>query len=367
MKLQFSTITSIILLFVVSTPLSAQLNFLPRGSQFAEINQRIGITDITIAYSRPSVNEREIWGSLVPYGMNNLGGTASASPWRAGANENTIFKTTHDILIEGQPLAAGTYGLHMIIHEDNRATVIFSKNNWSWGSYAYDPAEDALRVNVNTTVIPHVEQLTYSFDEVNTDSAMASLNWSQKRIPFKIQVEVTEIVMNEIRHQLEDVDGYSRLSWEQGANFALNNGGDLDEAMEWINIAMEGRFFSERNFNNMQIKSQILEKQGKTVEAKKLMDEAIPLGNVRQVHNYARSLLAQNQNEEALKIFKWNAKKNKGVWPTNYGLASGYSSIGNYKAALKHLKIAEKRAPSELARNAIKASITNLEDKLNVK
>ncbi|MGI9545786.1 MAG: DUF2911 domain-containing protein, partial [Flavobacteriaceae bacterium] len=82
----------------------AQLD-LPRGSQKAKVSQRIGITDVTIIYSRPSVNEREIWGALVPYGMNNLGfGTAEESPWRAGANENTIIKFNNDVTVEGQAL-----------------------------------------------------------------------------------------------------------------------------------------------------------------------------------------------------------------------------------------------------------------------
>ena len=94
----------------------------------AKVSQRIGTTDVSIIYSRPSVNDREIWGVLVPYGMNNLGfGTATESPWRAGANENTVFKTTHDLTIGGKTLPAGKYGLHMIVNEDNyRATIVFS-------------------------------------------------------------------------------------------------------------------------------------------------------------------------------------------------------------------------------------------------
>ncbi|MEL6976679.1 MAG: DUF2911 domain-containing protein, partial [Bacteroidota bacterium] len=100
-------------LFLMSTPCDAQLDFLPRGSQMAKVMQRIGNTDVSITYSRPSVRDREVWGQLVPFGMNNLGfGTAESSPWRAGANENTIFETTHDLKIGGKDLPAGKYGLH---------------------------------------------------------------------------------------------------------------------------------------------------------------------------------------------------------------------------------------------------------------
>ncbi len=129
---------------------TAQLD-LPQASQMAKVSQRIGITDVTIVYSRPSVKEREIWGKLVPYGMNDLGfGTAKESPWRAGADENTVIKFTDDVKIEGQSLPAGKYGLHMVIHENNKATVIFSKNSNAWGSYFYEPSEDALRVESET-------------------------------------------------------------------------------------------------------------------------------------------------------------------------------------------------------------------------
>ena len=125
-KQQLQTIFLAILMALCSLNLlTAQLD-LPRGSQMAKVSQRVGITDITIVYSRPSVNNREIWGNLVPYGLNDFNfGTSKAAPWRAGANENTIFETTHDITIGGKKLAAGKYGLHMVINEDNTASVKF--------------------------------------------------------------------------------------------------------------------------------------------------------------------------------------------------------------------------------------------------
>jgi len=283
MKKCYSALSAIIFLaiFCISTPSIAQLNFLPRGSQMAKVMQRVGNTDVTIVYSRPSVNNREIWGALVPYGMNNLGfGTASESPWRAGANENTVFKTTHDLTIGGKTLPAGKYGLHMIVNDDNSATIIFSKNYNAWGSYFYKPGEDVIRVDVGTKEIPHVEQLTFGFDTVDANSAVVSLSWEKKQIPFKIETNVTDNILTEIRKQLQTTPGFSRQSWEQAANFALNNDGDLDEALTWADAAIAGQFFSQKTFNNLSIKSQILAKQGKTAEAKAIMEEALPLGTV---------------------------------------------------------------------------------------
>lgn len=364
MKKSYSAISAMMLIaiFFISNSTFAQLDFLPRGSQTAKVSQRIGNTDVTIVYSRPSVNDREVWGALVPYGMNNLGfGTATESPWRAGANENTIFKTSDDLTIGGKTLPAGKYGLHMIVNEDNTATVIFSKNYDAWGSYFYEPSEDALRVDVEAKEIAHVEQLTYTFNEVDATSAVASLNWEKKQIPFKVETDVTNNVLADIRQKLQTSPGFNRQTWEQAANYAQNNGGDLDEALGWVDAAIAGQFFSQKTFNNLSIKSQILTKQGKTAEAEALMKEALPIGTVFQVHGYGRQLIGQGKNAEALEIFKWNVKNHKDTWPVHYGLARGYSAVGDNKSTIKHLKIAMENAPAQANKDRVAANIAKAE------
>lgn len=357
-----NSILAILIAFSSLNLAIAQLN-LPRGSQMAEVTQRIGITDITISYSRPSVNNREIWGNLVPYGLNDFNfGTSKAAPWRAGANENTIFETTHAIKVGGKELPAGKYGLHMVINEDNTAKVLLTNNHGAWGSYFFEPSDVVLEVDVTTSEIPHVEQLKFEFNEVGATSAIASLNWEKKQIPFTVEVPVTDIVLADIRSKMQNQPGFNRQTWEQAANFALNNDGDLDEALGWIDAAIEGQFFSQKNFTNLGIKSQILMKQGKIEEAVAVMDEAMPMGTVFQIHGYGRQLIATGQKEKALEVFKWNAKKHKGQWPVDYGLARGYSAVGNYKTALKHLKIAEGRAPDQVNQNAIAVNIEKLDN-----
>ena len=247
------TITSIAccLMLSLSLTVQAQLNT-PRGSQQATITQRVGTTDISITYARPSVKEREIWGKLVPYGLNDLQfGTSKAAPWRAGADENTTISFTHDVNVEGKPIAAGTYGLHFIVNENDTATLILSKDANAWGSYFYEPANDALRADITTVGAPHHELLTYEFNEVNPTSATAQLVWEKKAFPFKIDVDVTSIVMDDFRSDFKGQKGFTRQNWEQAANFAMNNGGDLNEAREWINKALEGQFFSQKTFNSL--------------------------------------------------------------------------------------------------------------------
>ena len=326
------------LFIMLSFNLEAQLN-VPRGSQQATVSQRGGITDMYIKYSRPSVRGREVWGKLVPYGMNDLRfGTAKESPWRAGANENTVVKFTNDVAVEGKPLKAGKYGLHMIINKDNTATVIFSKNHTAWGSFFYDPSEDGLRVDVKTKAIPHVEQLTFDFTDVNATSAIASLRWGKKQVPFKIEVDVTNIVLTDIRKKLQDQPGFSRQTWEQAANFSLNNGGDLNEALGWINNAIAGQFYSQKTFRNLSIKAQILNKLGKTAEYGKLMDEAASMANTNQLNRLGYAMINAKDYARAIKYLQINVDNNPTSANAYDSLGEAYKFAGDKKKAIKALK-----------------------------
>ena len=161
-----------------------------RASLKASITQRLGVdTDITIDYSRPGVKGRKIWGELVPYGLapGNKYSNEKPFPWRAGANENTTIEFNHDLLIEGQPLPAGKYGIHMIPSEKDWI-IIFSSNNSAWGSYSYNEEEDALRITVTPVEAPHQEWLRYGFDDLAGTAATAFLHWENLKIPFKIQL-----------------------------------------------------------------------------------------------------------------------------------------------------------------------------------
>ncbi len=358
---QLKYIGLFVAMLFVNLDINAQLNT-PQGSQKASVSQTVGISKIYIDYSRPSVNGREIWGKLVPYGMNNLGfGTAKESPWRAGANENTIIKFTSDVTIGGQSLKAGKYGLHMVIHENDKATVIFSKNHTAWGSFFYEPSEDALKVEVNTATVPHTELLTFDFVNVDATSATAALKWGTKQIPFKIEFDVTNIVLADIRRKMQDQPGFSRQTWEQAANYASNNGGDLNEALGWIDNAIAGQFFSQQTFANTSIKAGILNKLGRQQEGLDAMDAFLPQATVLEMHQYGRQLITLGLKDRAIEVFKLNVKNNKDTWPVHYGMARGYSAAGNYKSALKHLKMALNNAPNAVSKGRVQANIDKLE------
>ena len=164
---------------------------LPDISQHARVTQRIGLTDITIDYSRPAVRGRKIVGGVLAYG----------DVWRAGANFNTTIELGDAATIEGQPLAKGVYGLHMIPGQSSW-TVIFSRNSTSWGSFTYDQAEDAVRVTVKPRAIDPQEVLSYDFSELTPRSAVVRMRWERVEVPFRIELDTRELVAQNLRNQL---------------------------------------------------------------------------------------------------------------------------------------------------------------------
>jgi len=186
---------SIALIFIFSFLLNFPSAALAQSSEIrlslkASATQRLGVaTDITIDYSRPGVKGRKIWGELVPYGL--APGTEFSNekpfPWRAGANENTTIEFNKDLLIEGEKLSAGKYGIHMIPAEKDWV-IIFSANNSAWGSFSYDQEEDALRVTVTPVAAPHQEWLIFGFEDLAGTSAIAYLHWETLKVPFTIKL-----------------------------------------------------------------------------------------------------------------------------------------------------------------------------------
>src|SRR5690348_14177241 len=174
----------------------------PSGNnQKASVTQFIGPVRVNIEYSSPAVHapngqdrRGQIWGKLVPYGMTDLGfNNGKPSPWRAGANENTVFAVSDAVLIDGQPLPSGRYGLHMIPGEDEW-TIIFSKNSHAWGSFFYDDSEDALRVKVKPAKHEYREYLTYEFSGRKPAEATAALQWEELSVPGTIKDDKTSDV-----------------------------------------------------------------------------------------------------------------------------------------------------------------------------
>ena len=212
------------------------------NNEFGSVTQGIGLVRVTIQYNSPHVHSPagedrhgKIWGGLVPYGMANLGfGTCGDQcPWRGGANENTVFTTSHDVKVQGQPLPAGSYGVHFIPGPEEW-TIVFSKNHTSWGSFFYDAKEDALRVKAKPEKSEYHEWLTYEFTERKPDHATAALKWEDLQLPFTIAVDdIASVYIDNLRQELRSSPGFSWQNWTAAARYCLENKKNLEEAMVW--------------------------------------------------------------------------------------------------------------------------------------
>ncbi len=330
----------------------AQTNLdLPQASQKAVSQQRVGITDITITYHRPLVNGRKIWGELVPMGK----------VWRAGANENTTIEFSTPVNVEGKPLAAGIYGLHMIPNTDSW-TIIFSKMAVAWGSYTYNEAEDALRVNVKPRENAMEEALEYEFEDLQPDSVVVMMKWEKLAVPFRISVTDAEAVLPHIRDQFR---GRAQYSWEtlnEAANYCLTKKIDLDEALRWAEQSIQ----IEERFDNLATKSELLKALHKTDEAKAVWTRAMESSTAVQLYSYARKLQGQKRDAEAMEIFPMVTKR----FPENvYGLlaqARSKSATGDFAGAAEALKKAQGVSISDQQKTIFQGMIEKLQAKQDI-
>jgi tetratricopeptide (TPR) repeat protein len=341
------------------------------GNQRQTVIQQIGLVRVTLDYSSPHVHspsgedrKGKIWGQLVPYGMANLGfGTCGDQcPWRGGANENTLFTTSHDIKVQGQLLPAGTYGLHFLPGQDEW-TVVFSKNSTSWGSFFYDAKEDALRVKAKPEASDYHEVLTYDFPERRNDKATLALKWENLSLPIDLTVDnSTQLYVENLHRELRSSPGFGWEGWAAAAQYCLQNKTNLEEAQKWAQRAMDRTQGGQENFANLVLLSQLQTANGQTADAAKTMDQALnhPTATPVDVHLYGRQLLAQKKTAEALKVFELNAKRNPNVWPVHLGLARGYAANGRAKEALAEAKLALPQAPDDANRKSLEGIIQKL-------
>jgi hypothetical protein len=303
---------------------------LPRPSQRATVSQRIGITDISISYHRPLINGRKVWDGLVPYGK----------VWRAGANENTTITFSDPVLVEGKPLEKGTYGLHMIPNA-GEWTVIFSRNSTSWGSFTYDEKEDALRVSVKPQPAEMHNALTYDFDQVQPDSTVVELEWEKLAVPFKVAVDVHDLVQASLKKQLRNLSQYTWMSWDDAATYLVTEKVGIDDALTYSGKSIE----NEDRFENELTRAKVLTALNRKEEAAAAQKKALDLASPLQIHLFARQLQGEKRSEEAFAIFRENAKKHPDQWFIHSGLARIYCSQGNFDDAAREMKLALASSP----------------------
>ena len=367
---------ALVLLLAASVPAYGfeGLTLPPSGDNFpGTVSQGVGPVKVTIDYSSPRVvrgaNDRrgKVWGELVPWGMTDLGfNNCKDCPWRAGANENTTFAVNYDVKVQGQPLAAGKYGLHMIPGKDEW-TIIFSKDAGAWGSFWYDPKLDVLRVKTKASKNDYHEWLTYEFIEREPKKATVALEWEELKVPFTISVDnAMDLWADNIREELRGSAGFFWQNWDMAANFCAQNKVNLAEGLTWAERAVSDQTWvgGVENFTTLTTLSRLQAANGKEQDSAKTFEKAInhPTSTAIQIHGAARQLLTDGKKEEAMRVFQLNAKRYPNQWPVHVGLMRGYSAMGDKKKALAEAKLALPQAPDAGNKKNLENMIKLLEE-----
>ncbi len=260
----FLALSALVIPFSRSSAVEKEFQF-PAASQHATLTQRVGLTDVSIDYSRPDKRGREIFGGLVPYGK----------VWRTGANQPSKIKFSEAVKIEGHDLAAGEYAFYTIPGE-NEWTIIFSKNLKLWGAYGYKPDADALRVTVKPATLPEtVETFTIGVADLKDDGAILQLDWDKTRVPVQLTTNTVEKVNAEIADGLKNPSELKPGFYYQAASFYYDHDKDLAQAAQWIDTAIakqkEPRYFLYYK------KAQIEAKLGHKEKAKAAAEKSIEL------------------------------------------------------------------------------------------
>jgi tetratricopeptide (TPR) repeat protein len=240
-------------------------------------------------------------------------------------------------------------------------TVIFSKVSTAWGSFSYDQSEDALRVPVKPMPAEMHNALLYEFDQLQPDSTVVELEWERLAVPFKVSVNVHEVVQASLKKQLRGLSQYNWMSWNDAANYWLAEKADLSEALTFINKSIE----NEDRFDNELTKSNILAGLGRKDEAAASQAKALSLATPLQVHMFARQLQAEKRSQEAFDIYRDNANKHPDQWFVHTGMARIYSSEGKFDEAAKEMEVARDRAPDN-QKSYLEGLIKQLEAKQDI-
>jgi tetratricopeptide (TPR) repeat protein len=280
----------------------------PDVSPAATVMQTVGISEITVAYGRPAVNGRKIWGQLVAYGET----------WRAGANANTTISFSSDVTFGGKPVKAGTYGLHMI-PTAKEWTVILSNASNAWGSYSYDVKEDAARVTVTPVASAVLEErLSFSFENLSATQAVLVMKWEKLSVPVKIEVDTNKVVMERAKGVLRGVAGFYSDPWYEAGQYAFFTANNLDEALKFVDKSIE----SNAVYKNLMLRSAIVAKKGNAADAAETKAKAQAIATENDAAEFAYGMLEAKKVDEAISAFQECVQK----FPNG---AYGFYGLGN--------------------------------------
>jgi len=233
---------------------------LPQASPRASVQQRVGLTDFTVDYASPAVKGREIWGGLVPHDQL----------WRTGANAATTLTASGAFTFGGKPVPAGSYALLTIPGKKSWTVILSSNTKMQGGTGGYDQKEDVARITVEPTSAPARERLTFLFSDTTDDSTRLDLEWEKLRLSLPLAVDTRAQAQANIDKAIDEA---WRPHWS-AARWLLENGGDTDKALGYIDISIA---IKSTWWNNW-VRAQILAKIGRTADAIAAAQQAEALG-----------------------------------------------------------------------------------------
>ena len=317
---------------------------LPRESQGASVSQTVGLTRISVAYHRPAVKGRKIWGELVPFD----------AVWRAGANENTILTVTSPFQIGGTRLPAGSYGMHLI-PSATTWTMILSREANAWGSFSYSAKEDALRFQLTPKPADFQEYLQYTFEDPTDSSVRLTLHWEKLAGALSLAIPTNQVVLDSITHQLRDLPYFFGESWAEGARWALQHN-NLAAAAPWADSALKRQV----SFRNQRLKAMVLERQGDAAGAESLRQESMALAAEPDINALGYEALTAGKTEEAIKLFQRNVRDYPKSWNVWDSLAEAYAKKGDKRQALVNYQKALDMVADETHKTRIRGAIAGL-------
>lgn len=261
-----------ILLFVGITSGWAQIQ-IPAASPGSTLKETVGLTNVTIEYSRPSMRGRDLFTDLTPIGK----------VWRTGANLSTKITFSGDVVLNENQIPAGTYSMYSIPGE-HQWTVIINKKI-SWGT-EYDSTQDLVRIKVPTIISNEkVEAFTFYMTPVSDVSAVLGFKWGNAKVEMNISTNDRQKVLDQIAEVMKNPDTVKPNDYWAAASYYYSINKDLQKALDWVNIYLKN---AEDAYWGWRMKAQIQAKLGDYKSAITTAQKAIDVANQQGNQDYVR-------------------------------------------------------------------------------
>jgi len=233
-----------------------------RVSPATTLSQEVGFSKIDLAFARPAVKGRKIWGELVPFG----------EVWRAGANNATVITFSHAAKVAGKDVPAGSYGF-FVIPTEKTWTLILNKKAKQWGAYEYKKEEDLLRWEATPQAGPFQEYLDYRVTPQDLNAATVELGWEKLRVSFPVVFDTPGLYWAHLEDKLKVAPDTDSVPWYQAAKYCQDQGIEPLKAQAWIEKSLK----AGESFWNHEIAARIYKDAKRMPEALLHLQKAIDL------------------------------------------------------------------------------------------